>query len=628
VYFKTSGRFNPEKGRDDLYYRLVESYRNADGRPCHRTILNIGFIADDYTTEQLNEVTRFLNDRYRHAQSMVEPADPKVCAFAQSLWQRIVAGKRVDLGLFHPASRHIDADTMRHSNVREIGAEAICQQAFRELGIDQVLARAGFNEAQQQLAATQIISRAVYPASELKTASWIRDNSAVCELTGFDRETITKDKLYQSAIDLYEVRDQLEEHLSVRTNELFDISDQIMLYDLTNTYFEGKYSRSALARFGRSKEKRNDARLVVLALVVNVFGFIKYSGIFEGNMSDSRNVDKMLDKLSRRSGAKNPVVVIDAGIATEENLELIRSRGYHYLCVSRSRLKDYEAVSDRLTVLLETRSKREVKLRAVRSESATDYYLEVHSQDKLSTASGMCAQFEQRFETALSAIAASLHRKGGVKRPDKVHERIGRAKERYPSVQYYYDIEVECSDDGKTVRAISWSKNTAKAGEKQASLGIYFLRTSLPMTDEVVMWNIYNTIREIESSFRTLKTDLDLRPVYRKSDTGTLAHLHLGILAYWLVNTVRCKLKRHGIRSHWPEIVRIGNTQKMITTHGTNAAGVLIGVRKCSEPCSELKRLQDILKLPPRPFSRRKSVVHKPEPKKPELINSQNIPPG
>ena len=628
MYFKTSGRFNPEKGRDDVYYRLVESYRNADGRPCHRTILNIGFIVDDYTPEQLNEVSRFLNDRYRHAQSLVEPADPKVRAFAESLWQRIVAEKRVDLGLFHPESRQIDADTMRHSNVREIGAEAICYQTFNELGIGEVLARAGFSEQQQQLAATQIISRAVYPASELKTTSWIRDNSAVCELTGFDRESITKDKLYQSALDLYEVREQLEEHLCVRTNELFDISDQIMLYDLTNTYFEGKYRDSDLARFGRSKEKRNDARLVVLALVVNVFGFIKYSGIFEGNMADCRNLDKMLDKLSKRSGTKNPVVVIDAGIATRENLELIRSRGYHYLCVSRSRLKDYEAVSDRLTVLLETRSKREVRLRAVRSESETDYYLEVHSQDKHSTASGMCAQFERRFETALESIAASLQRKGGVKRPDKVHERIGRAKERYPSVQYYYDIEVDCSEDGKTATGVRWSKNPAKAAEKGASLGIYFLRTSLPMTDEVVMWNIYNTIREIESSFRTLKTDLDLRPVYHKSDAGTLAHLHLGILAYWLVNTVRCKLKRSGIRSHWPEIVRIGNTQKMITTHGTNAAGIMIGVRKCSEPSADLKRLQDILKLPPKPFSRRKSVVHRPELKKLELVSDQNIPPG
>lgn len=628
MYFKVSGRFNPAKGRDDSYYRLVESYRNADGRPCHRTILNIGFIADDFTPEQLNEVSRFLNDRHRHAQSLLEPTDPNVRAFAESLWQRIVAEKRVDLGLYTSDSRHVDADSLRHSSVREIGAEAICYQTFNELGIADVLARAGFTPEQQQLAATQIISRAVYPASELKTTSWIRDNSAVCELTGYDLEQLTKDKLYRSALDLYEVRDELESHLSIRTNELFDISDRIMLYDLTNTYFEGRYENSDLARFGRSKEKRNDARLVVLALVVNIYGFIKYSCIHEGNMADCRNLEKVLDKLTARSGAQHPVVVLDAGIATEENLALIRSRGYHYLCVSRSRLKDYTAVKDRLTVLLQTRSNREVQLRAVSSAVSTDYYLEVHSQDKLKTASGMRTQFEQRFEAELDKIAASLQRKGGVKRADKVSERIGRARQKYPSVQQCYDVKLTLTDDKQTAIAMSWSKNRTKSDEKEAALGIYFLRTSLPMSDEVVIWNIYNTIREIESSFRTLKTDLDLRPVYHKSDAGTLAHLHLGILAYWLVNTIRCKLKGHGINSDWREIVRIGNTQKVITTHGTNMAGVVIGVRKCSEPIAALKRLQDVLKLPPRPFSRRKSVVHKPELKKLEAAYSQDSPSG
>jgi len=138
------------------------------------------------------------------------------------------------------------------------------------------------------------------------------------------------------------------------------------------------------------------------------------------------------------------------------------------------------------------------------------------------------------------------------------------------------------------------------------------------LEDEVMIWNIYNTIREIESSFRTLKNDLDLRPVYHKSDAGTLAHLHLGLLAYWIVNTVRCKLKAHGINSNWQEIVRIGNTQKIITTHGTNRAGVVIGVRKCSEPNEQLRNIQSILLIKAKPFTKKKSVVHKPELKKME----------
>ena len=627
MYFKFSLRYNKEKQQSDAYYRLVESYRNAEGRVCHRTILNIGFIEDDYTADQLNQTARILTNRYEQRQSLFDPADRAIIELVETLWQRIIHDQRLDLTLHSPASRHIDADTMQHSNVREIGAEWICHQTLEELGIGKVLAEAGFTDEQIQLAATQITSRAVYPASELKTASWIKENSAICELTGQDGAKMTKDKLYESALRLYTVKDQLEQHLSHKTNELFDLSDKIVLYDLTNTYFEGQYNGSELARYGRSKEKRNDAKLVVLALVVNIYGFIKYSSIHEGNMADCKNLSLMIDKLSRRTNAPNPVVVMDAGIASEENLAMIKAKGYHYLCVSRTKLKDYQSVSGRLTVLLETKSKRQVRLKAVSNSNNTDYYLEVASEDKYETANSMRSQFEQRFELELQKIANALQRKGGVKKAAKVHERIGRARERYASVQYYYDIAVTLSEDNTKATALSWSKNEQQYAKKEAMLGIYFLRTSLLMQDEVMIWNIYNTIREIESSFRTLKTDLDLRPVYHKSDAGTMAHLHLGLLAYWVVNTVRCKLKAHGINSNWKEIVRIGNTQKIITTHGINTAGVVIGVRKCSEPNEQLKNIQSILLIKAKPFTKRKSVVHKLELKKMQPLYLQASPP-
>ena len=625
MYFKFSLRYN--NGKLDAYYRLVESYRNETGRVCHRTILNLGYISEQYTPEQLNQVARLLTARYERKQSLFSTQDAKVEEYAEALWKRIVEEKRLDLDTYSPTSRQVDADSLRHSNVREIGSEWICHQSFEELGIAQALTEAGFSEEQVQLAATQIISRAVYPASELKAASWIKENSAVCELTGYDIGKITKDKLYESALRLYHVKDQLEQHLSHKTNELFDLSDKIVLYDLTNTYFEGQYTNSKIARYGRSKEKRNDAKLVVLALVVNIYGFIKYSCIHEGNMADSANLSQIIDKLSYCTNAEHPTVVIDAGIATEQNLEMIKAKGCHYLCVSRARLKDYEALQGRLTVLLETKTKRQVRLKAVNSPGNTDYYLEVASQDKYETADSMRRLFEQRFEMELEKIACSLQRKGGVKKTAKVHERIGRTKQKYPSVQYYYDIEVKTDADTLTATEVCWSKNEQQYARKEATLGIYFLRTSLLLEDEVLIWNIYNTIREIESSFRTLKTDLDLRPIYHKSDRGTMAHLHLGLLAYWLVNTIRFKLKANGINSHWPEIVRIGNTQKIITTHGTNKAGIEIQVRKCSEPTEALKNIQSILLIKPRPFVKRKFVVHRMEFKKIEHPNLQASPP-
>jgi hypothetical protein len=618
VYFKCSVRPHPQTGSITGYYRLVESYRNADDRICHRTILNVGYM-EDTNVDQRNKIQKHLTDRYERKQVLFEEADRVVIKYVEELWQCIIENKRLDIVPVEQSSRMVNIDTIKHRDVREIGAEWIGYNAWQKLELTQLLINKGWTEEQVQLAATQVISRAVYPASELKTTRWIKENSAVCELTGYEIEKITKDKLYQNALSLYKLKDDLEKHLSKRTNELFDIEDKIILYDLTNTYFEGEKSNSKLAKFGRSKEKRNDARLVVLALVINIEGFIKYSSIHQGNIADCDTLSTMIDKLALHTCKdRKAVIVLDAGIATEENLKLIEAKGYKYLCVSRSKLKDYQAVQDRLTVLMETKSKQYVRLKAVTTEKNTDYYLEVKSPAKEMKETGMKNLFEQRFEEALQRIHKGIHSKGGVKQADKVHQRIGRAKERYPSVQQYYIIDVSVDEKTLTVTEITWKKDAERHTDKSDSLGIYFLRTNLNVADEVIIWNIYNTIREIENTFRTLKTELDLRPIYHKNDDATLAHLHLGILAYWLVNTIRHQLKSKNINSCWTEIVRIGNTQKVITTTAKNSSNQMVSIRKCSEPDKNLQEIYDILKSKYQPFRKRKSVVHKPPPEKNE----------
>ncbi len=611
MYFKASGRTNPKTKRYEGYYRLVESYRNATGRVCHRTILNVGFLEDELTPEQLNIIARSLTDIYEKKQSIFEQSDPLIQKWVTLLWSRIVEGKRLDLSLYDADSRMIAADTIEHSNVREIGAEWMCYNTWQELGIDKVLEDNDFSELEIQLAQTQVISRAVHPASELATAKWIKENSAICELTGFPLAQMNKDRLYRGALKLDCIKEQLEQHLSIKTNEIFDIQDRIMLYDLTNTYFEGEKRNSKLAQFGRSKEKRSDAKLVVLALVVNIYGFIKHSSIHAGNFSDTADLEKVINNLDYVKGDSKPIVVIDAGIATDDNLKLIRTKGYHYLCVARTKLKDYTIDPDRLTVLLETKSKYEVVLKKVKQKQDTDYYLEVTSDKKALKERGMKTQFEKRFEDELQKIKNALFKKGGTKTVEKVNQRIGRAKQKYPSAQIRYNITLTNDEKNKQVIDMDWHIDETKNKAKEEGLGRYFLRTSLDMKDEVVVWNVYNTIREVESTFRTLKTDLDLRPIYHKNDDSTLAHLNLGLLSYWLANTIRCKLKSNGINSSWKEIVRIGNTQKVITTSGYNKANKEIIVRKCSIPETKLRALHDALSIKHRPFTKLKSVVHK-----------------
>jgi transposase len=613
MYFKSSGRTNPSTRKFDLYYRLVESYRNEVGRICHRTILNIGFLDDELSLDQRNQIARRLTDMYEHKQSLFGLKDDLVKKWVTELWSRIIAGGKLDLTLFSPQSRKVDIDSLKHSNVREVGTEWICYNIWQELGIDKILEENDFTEQEIKLAQTQVISRAVHPNSELATARWIKENSAITEITGYETDQINKDKLYKSALKLNSIQDELQNHLSIKTNEIFDIKDSIVLYDLTNTYFEGEKRNSKLANYGRSKEKRSDAKLVVLALVVNVYGFIKYSCIHEGNYADSTNLENLIDKLNKNTQNKNPLIVIDAGIATSENLNLITSKGCHYLCVSRTKPKDIQYDSTSLTTFYETKNKGELILKTATASNINGRFVEVQSAKKALKEKSMYDQFTQRFEADLIKIKSAIHKKGGVKKPDSVHQRIGRARQKYPSVQKMYNIVVQLNEKKDRVIEIYWNIKEEQKDKANNNQGKYYLQTSLPYENEAIVWMIYNLIREIEQTFRTLKTDLDLRPIYHKNDDATIAHLNLGLLAYWLVNTIRTKLKAHGYNRDWQEIKRIGNTQKVITTTGTNTTGQTIEVRKCSEPEEKLKELQRILLIKNRPFTKLKSVVHKPK---------------
>jgi len=190
----------------------------------------------------------------------------------------------------------------------------------------------------------------------------------------------------------------------------------------------------------------------------------------------------------------------------------------------------------------------------------------------------------------LENIACSLTKKRGVKVESKVHQRVGRLMQKYPSIHKYYpiDYQIEERSIGKKnpvieriVTSMTWTLK--RDTDMDGGCGIYFLRTSLD-DENRILWDSYNTIRDIEYTFRVLKTDLDMRPVFHKTDDSTMAHLHLAILAYWVVNTIRHQLKDAGIKHQWSEIVRIMNTQKAVTTTAQNKCDQMIQIRRCSEP--------------------------------------------
>ncbi|MEI7543094.1 MAG: IS1634 family transposase [bacterium] len=586
-------------------YRLCESYRTGNTVK-HETLLHLGSLSNLKTVEQKKALGIRINELVKQARTGIRSLfipDAKVEALAQSFFLQLQEKK----GVVNPAKdiQRIDMDNVRLEDFRELGTEWLCHQALGQLGVADLLEKEGWGEEQINLAVTHIISRAAYPASELCTSRWIKDNSAVCELTGYPATKVTKDKLYGISLDLYKVKDTLEKHLSKRTNTLFDLKDQIILYDLTNTYFEGSMRSSKIAKFGRSKEKRSDARLVVLAVVVNTEGFLKYSQIFEGNIADCATLSKIIEDLSERtsSSKRKPTVVLDAGIATEDNLILLKEKGFDYMCVSRSGLKNYTVDSTSTPVTVKDNKGQLITLRKVVVEGSTDNWLQVHSPAKELKETSMSNSSVQRFEQGLEQVKLGIAKKSGTKKQEKVWERIGRLKERYPSIQQQYKITTDTDEKG-IVTAVNWERKTVENKD-----GYYLLRTSLDEKDEAVQWEIYNTIREIEATFRILKTDLDLRPIYHKNDDAAMAHLHLGLLAYWVVNTIRYQLKQKGINHQWKEIVRTMNTQKMGTVKMENEDDQEIIIRRCTEPIAIVKEIYTALKYKERPFCQRKFVV-------------------
>ncbi len=613
MFLKTTFRHNPSVNGIAPYYRLVESYRNEDDRVCHRLLLNIGFWPEA-TTTQKEKVVQCLNERYKNELTLFAQTDEQVLAWVNQFWNEMIARKAIDRKAMAEQHRLVKADTIKHKEAREAGTEWICVHTWNQLRLTELFASVGWSEARIQLAMTQVISRAVYPGSELATSKWIKDNSAICDITGFDVNKITKDKLYQSALDLYKHKTTIEKHLSTTTNELFDLQDRIILYDLTNTYFEGSKKSSRLAQYGRSKEKRNDAKLVVLAMVINIEGFIKYSAVHEGNYADSSDITTLLKTLGQTTiPANKPIVVMDAGIATEDNLTILSQSGYKYVVVSRKKMKDYQPVIAGKETYLVTKTKKIIRLSLIATQKYTDRFLKVESPGKRHKEQGISNRHQQGYEQQLTLIQCSLSKPRGIKKADKVQQRIGRAKQRYPSVHHLYHIMLDIDENTNTVQNMYWHKDIQKAQEASGKEGVYFLRTNIQDTEEGLEWMIYNTIREIESVFRTLKTDLDLRPVYHQKDESTLAHLHLGILAYWLVNTIRYQLKQSGIKDDWTEIKRKASTQKSVITTAQNSLDKLIQIKRCTEPTDDLIKIQRALKITAsKPYKKIKFVVHKP----------------
>ena len=619
MHFMSQPRYNPRTQRDDWYYRIKESFRDLTGRVRSRIMLNVGFIEEPHLPEDIRDIGKCLSYMHEHNGEKDLFGNPLssynefVQRKSREFWQEMVNNGSIDAVKTtmeesrQKAERLVDVNTIKHTDAREVGAEWVCLQVIRELEIDRFLQREGWSEKQIDTTLAHLIIRTIYSPSELKSMRIMDENSAVCELISGNQEWRPGfQSIYKVAPSLYELKEKLESHLCQKTDDLFNITNRIVLFDLTNFYFEGRKDNSKKARFGRSKEKRSDCRLLVLALCINKEGFIRYSSILAGNTADPDSLPDMVETLNSRTRVPNDpkdkvLVCLDAGIATEENLLKIKEKGYNYLCVSRRRLTDYETASDAGTVTVLDCKKQPIRLTRVKHEEGGDYYLEINSPAKQLKETSMNRKFKERFEEELKKAKDSLTKKNGTKNYEKVIERVGRARQKYPSISKYYVIDyIPDEANPKNMADIQWRIAVPENVDRDS--GIYFLRTNVPTLDEKATWDYYNLIREIECTNRQLKTDLNLRPIHHKKDDRSDAHLFLGLLSYWIVNTIRYKLKQTGEACYWTEIVRRLSTQKAVTTEATNNLGEKVHMRLCSEPNKSADDIYERLKYKKMPF--------------------------
>ena len=503
----------------------------------------------------------------------------------------------------------IDIHRVDAIEARSIGLETLALHAADQLQLTQKLTALGFNGVDRAAALGSIIGRMVSPGSELHTHEWLQSCSALGDLLDHDFGSTSLSRLYRVSDQLLKHQAALESFLADQEQSLFDLNRRLVLYDLTNTYFEGQCGGNPKAQFGRSKEKRSDCPLVTLGLVLDGDGFPLGSQIFPGNASEPSTLKTMLEGLQGKNPLTlcKPVIILDAGIASADNIAWLVEHDYRYIVVSRERqVKDPREQEGAL--LMRDTERSQVRVYRDIDPDSGEIRLYCHSEQKAQKEQGIRNRFHERLEAALAQLQAGLKQKGTVKNYIKVLERIGRLREKNSRVAQDYQIDVTPDAQHKNAVAIAWHRK-APSAEKDRHCGVYCLRSNMPDWPQEQLWTTYVMLTEIEATFRSLKTELGLRPVYHQKEERVTGHLFITLLAYHLVHTLRHQLKRHGIHLSWDSIRTLMSTQQRITLILPTDAQSIIYLRTTTRAEIQQQHIYDALGIKPDPLGKRKTII-------------------
>jgi transposase len=604
MFIRRSATRNTTTGESYFTYRLVRTERMG-GKVRQITLLNLG---REFAVPQESWPVLCLRiEQLISAQDTLLAAkcSERIEAAAQRYAGQLVVRAPMIEGTAVarvPDFREVDVNSVEDRQPRSVGVEHVGLAAMSKLGFVENLKALGLNGTSRAAVIGNVIGRMAKPASELATWKWLQRESGLGELIDVDFQAMSLMRLYRASDALVKHRADIEDHLFARLRTLFALEETVTLYDLTNTYFEGQCAGNKKAALGRSKEKRSDCPLVTLGLVLDGSGFVRRSRLFEGNATEAHTLEKMLRDLGAR---KNALVICDAGIATADNLTWLIGNGYRYLAVSREQQRQFDAHE---ATAFESAGGETIRAHKVLSDDGQEVRLYCHSTGREKKEVAIVGRFVERFENGLAKLELGLAKPRGEKRFDKIMERIGRLKEKSHGIGQHYQITVQPDESGKKVSSITWCK-TPKRGSMLTDPGVYCLRTNELKWDAEKLWRTYIMLTDLEAVFRSLKSELGLRPVYHSKEERTDGHLFISVLAYQFVQFLRAHLKAQEIHDSWSSLRQTLTIQRRTTTSFRQRDARTLHVRKTSAPEPELQKIYSALRLDPKPGGIKKLVT-------------------
>ena len=575
-------------GKNHSYWSLVETVRTPDG-PRQRTLCYLGELNSSAQTRWLKTIEVF-NEQGETQQLKLFPSE-------------------IEPPADDPQVARVLLNKVRLERTRQFGSCWLGLELWKRLGLDgffqDCVDEHDADVPWSRVAAVLAINRLCAPGSELAIEERWYPSTALDDLLGIEEGKINDTRLYRCLDRILPHKTKLEQHLKQRYGELFGAEFDVLLYDLTSTYVEGAAEKNPMMRRGYSRDHRPDCEQMVIALIVNSEGFPFSYETFDGNRADVSTMETILRMVERKYGKARRIWVFDRGIVSEENLQAIRKRSGQYLVgTPRSQMKQFEAE------LLKddwTQVRPEVEVKKVAIGQGEETFILCRTSGRKEKEKAIRNRFSARMEDALKRLAKTIET-GRLKDRNKMERRLGRIQATHPQVNDLYEVALRDTPDG--VR-LHWAIKEDRKVWRALREGAYMLRTNLQAGTAEELWSQYMQLTEAEASFRALKSELSIRPLFHQLEPRIKAHVMVAFLGYALWVTLKHLLKRRAAIVLQPSVSGINPAQppsamKALALLSTlqsadivlpTTDGREIRLRRITEPTAEQKSLLQQLGL-------------------------------